>query len=34
MIETRNIDIKKDLLIHNQGVYLSGNETNEDYLNL
>jgi DNA repair photolyase len=26
--------IKKDLLIHNTGVYLSGNETNEDYLNL
>jgi len=26
--------IKKDLLIHNKGVYLSGNETNEDYLNL
>ena len=26
--------IKKDLLIHNNGVYLSGNETNEDYLNL
>lgn len=26
--------IKKDLLIHNQGVYLSGNETNEDFLNL
>lgn len=26
--------IKKDLQIHNQGVYLSGNETNEDFLNL
>jgi DNA repair photolyase len=26
--------IKKDLLIYNKGVYLSGNETNEDYLNL
>lgn len=26
--------IKKDLLIHNTGVYLSGNETNEDFLNL
>jgi len=26
--------IKKDLLINNKGVYLSGNETNEDYLNL
>jgi len=26
--------IKKDLLLHNKGVYLSGNETNEDYLNL
>lgn len=26
--------IKKDLLIHNKGVYLSGNETNEDWLNL
>jgi DNA repair photolyase len=26
--------IKKDLLIHNIGVYLSGKETNEDYLNL
>ena len=26
--------IKKDLLIHNKGVYLSGNETNEDFLNL
>lgn len=26
--------IKKDLLIHNKGVYLSGNETNQDYLNL
>jgi DNA repair photolyase len=26
--------IKKDLLMHNVGVYLSGNETNEDYLNL
>ena len=26
--------IKKDLLIFNKGVYLSGNETNEDYLNL
>lgn len=26
--------IKKDLLIHNKGVYLSGNETNEDYLNI
>lgn len=26
--------IKKDLLIYNTGVYLSGNETNEDFLNL
>jgi len=26
--------IKKDLLIYNTGVYLLGNETNEDYLNL
>lgn len=26
--------IKKDLAIHNKGVYLSGNEINEDYLNL
>lgn len=26
--------IKKDLFIHNNGVYISGNETNEDYLNL
>ena len=26
--------IKKDLLSHNVGVYLSGNETNEDWLNL
>lgn len=26
--------IKKDLQIHNKGVYLSGDETNEDYLNL
>jgi len=26
--------IKKDLLIYNKGVYLSGNEVNEDYLNL
>lgn len=26
--------IKKDLLAHNVSVYLSGNETNEDYLNL
>ena len=26
--------IKKDLLIHNKGIYLSGKETNEDYLNL
>jgi len=26
--------IKNDLAIHNNGVYLSGNETNEDYLNL
>jgi DNA repair photolyase len=26
--------VKKDLLIHNTGVYLSGNETNEDFLNL
>jgi len=26
--------IKKDLAIHNKGIYLSGNETNEDYLNL
>jgi hypothetical protein len=24
--------IKKDLLVFNKGVYLSGNETNEDYL--
>ena len=26
--------IKNDLAIHNKGVYLSGNELNEDYLNL
>jgi DNA repair photolyase len=26
--------IKNDLAIHNKGVYLSGNEMNEDYLNL
>lgn len=26
--------IKKDLAIHNKNVYLSGNEINEDYLNL
>jgi len=26
--------IKKDLLLHNNGVYLSGNEVNEDYFNL
>lgn len=26
--------IKKDLQIHNKGVYLSGDETNEDFLNL
>lgn len=26
--------IKKDLLIHNKGVYLSGHEIDEDYLNL
>jgi DNA repair photolyase len=26
--------IKKDLLIYNKNIYLSGNETNEDYLNL
>jgi len=26
--------IKKDLLAFNNGLYLSGNETNEDYLNL
>lgn len=26
--------IKKDLAIHNKGVYLSGDEINEDYLNL
>lgn len=26
--------IKNDLAIHNNGVYLSGNELNEDYLNL
>lgn len=26
--------VKKDLLSHNVGVYLSGNETNEDYLSL
>jgi len=26
--------IKKDLLIHNNGVYLSGHETDEDFLNL
>ena len=26
--------IKKDLLVHNNGVYLSGNEVDEDYLNL
>jgi len=26
--------IKKDLLVFNKGIYLSGNETNEDYLNL
>lgn len=26
--------IKKDLQIHNKGVYLSGNEINEDFLNL
>ena len=26
--------IKKDLLLHNKGVYLSGDETNEDFLNL
>ena len=29
-----NFYIKKDLLIFNNGVYLSGNEVNEDYLNL
>ena len=26
--------IKKDLAIHNKGVYLSGNEINQDWLNL
>ena len=26
--------IKNDLAIHNKGIYLSGNELNEDYLNL
>ncbi len=29
-----NFYIKNDLAIHNNGVYLSGNEINEDYLNL